>query len=263
MPYSPYEWNETVRQRNEYIEERLREGAPVVAVSYDDGILLLTIRRSQRKIYEIYDKLMFSAIGNQSDIEAIRTGAIDIAHREGFSRSPDDVSIQRIVGFAVSPSIKKVYSDPFASPVAVRAIFAELGDNADKDQFFIVGYDGEFAKFPRRAVIGGSTEDEQRMLDELDRQLGEKAIGKMASLEATTQAALHAWAAGRMEPAERDPLDERFTESKTDPKDLIREAFALGGELEAAVLERSSKRENRFRMLTSIELESIKSTIKA
>jgi proteasome alpha subunit len=256
MPYSPYEWNESVRQRNEFIEERLREGAPVVGVSFDNGILLLTIRRTQRKIFEIYDKLMFSAIGNQSDIEAIRTGAIDIAHREGFTRSPDDVAVQRIVGFAVSPSIKKVYADPFAQPIAIRAIFAELGRTPQDDQFFLVGYDGEFSKSSFRAAAAGAIEDEQRMLDEIDRQLGGE--GKVPDYEHAIRAAMDAWAVGRIDPATNDSLLENVKDKTDLAADMLREAFALGGVLEAAILERDTKRESRFRMLREDELEKIK-----
>jgi proteasome alpha subunit len=260
MAYSPYEWNESVRQRNEFIEDRLREGAPVVGVSYDQGILFLTIRRSQRKIYEIYDKLIFSAIGNQSDIETIRTGAIDIAHREGFTRSPDDVSIQRIVGFAVSPGIKKIYADPFAAPVAIRALFAELGRTPEADHYFVIGYDGEFSKIARRAAIAGSIEDEQRMLDELDRQLGKDSI---PDFDTAVQASLAAWARGRMAPIENDVRMETAENAGVTTNDLLREAFALGGELEAAILGRDTRRESRFRMLRADEAERIAGPYKA
>jgi proteasome alpha subunit len=256
MPYSPYEWNESVKQRNEFIEDRLREGAPVVGVSYDSGILLLTVRRTQRKIYEIYDKLMFSAIGNQSDIEAVRTGAIDIAHREGFQRSPDDVSIQRIVGFAVSPSIKKVYADPFAQPVAIRAIFAELGRTPIEDQFFLVGYDGEFSKLSLRAAAAGTIEDEQRMLDELNRRFGGPSA--VPDFDSAARAAIEAWAIGR---SDRNSRDSSVEDAGTEPPsitELLREAFALGGVLEAAILERDTKREIRFRMLTEAETEKLR-----
>lgn len=52
-----------------------------------------TVKRTQRKVFEIYDELMYSAIGAQADVEAVRLAAIDFAHQEGFARSPDDVSI--------------------------------------------------------------------------------------------------------------------------------------------------------------------------
>jgi proteasome alpha subunit len=252
MAYSPYEWNESVRQRSEFIEERLREGAPVVGVSYDNGVVFLTIRKTQRKIYEIYDRLIFSAIGNQSDIEVIRTGAIDVAHREGFSRSPDDVSIQRIVGFAVSPSIKKVYADAFAAPVAIRALFAELGRTPEADQYFVIGYDGEFSKSALRAAIAGTPEDEQRMLEELDKRI---LTENAPTFDLAIEAALTAWAVGRQYPHEHAGRFEASGEAQTPPEEFLREAFALGGELEVAVLERDTKRESRFRMLKTDELE--------
>ena len=128
--YSPYDWNESIQQRNEYIEDRLKDGSPVVALTYDGGLLLLSARQTQRKVYEIYDRLMFSAIGNQSDVEQIRRGAIDAAHTEGFQRSPDDVSVQRLVSFQISPAIKKVYSDPFAQPVVFKGHLRRTGQDA-------------------------------------------------------------------------------------------------------------------------------------
>src|SRR5215471_1439847 len=117
MSYSFYDWNNSLQQRNEYVEDRLKDGSPVVAVSYDGGILMLTIRSAQRKVFEIYDRLIMGAIGKQSDIESLRIAAIDTAHREGFERSPDDVSIQRLVGFSLSPAIKKIYNDQSAIPL--------------------------------------------------------------------------------------------------------------------------------------------------
>jgi proteasome alpha subunit len=252
MRYSPYEWNESINQRNDYIEDKLKEGSPVVAVSYDNGLLLLTLRRTQRKIYEIYDRLMFSAIGNQSDIESIRTGAIDIAHREGFSRSPDDVSIQRIVGFAVSPSIKKIYADPFAAPVVLRALFAELGKTPDEDQIFIVSYDGEFTSNRRYATIAGTPYAESQMLEHI-KSASEAAL----TLDQVLKAAIHAWGIGRVETdpdAQGDDDSEPAEDRKADVRAFIKERLEEGWAVEAAVLERSTTRESRYRLLSEPQL---------
>ena len=56
--YSPYDWNQAIQHRSEYIDQRLRDGSPVVGLSLPEGQLLFTIRRSQRKIFDIYDRLM-------------------------------------------------------------------------------------------------------------------------------------------------------------------------------------------------------------
>ena len=105
MVYTPYDWNQAVGQRTEYIEERIRDGSPVVGLSLPEGQLLFTVRRSQRKLFDIYDRLMYGAIGSQSDVETIRLTAIDVAHQEGYARSPDDVTAQRIVGLRISPAM--------------------------------------------------------------------------------------------------------------------------------------------------------------
>src|SRR5438445_7022708 len=141
--YSPYDWNQAIQHRSEYIDQRLRDGSPVIAISLAEGQLLFTIRRSQRKIYDIYDRLMYGAIGSQSDVETIRLTAIDVAHQEGYARSPDDVTAQRIVGLRISPAVRRAFGDQFATPVVVRAIFAEMGDRQDDGQIFILNYNGE------------------------------------------------------------------------------------------------------------------------
>ncbi|MDR3710109.1 MAG: hypothetical protein P4L33_17585 [Capsulimonadaceae bacterium] len=253
MPVSPYEWNESIRQRNEYIEDRLKDGSPVVAISYDNGVLILCLRPTQRKIFEIYDKLVLAAIGNQADIESIRTGAIDIAHREGFSRSPDDVSIQRIVGFAVSPSIKKVYADPFAAPIVIRALFAELGKTADVDQYLIVSYDGEFTRSQHYAVIAGTDYAEERVLNHLKSE----TEGNIPTLQQALRAAVYAWGIGRKHIEEEDreegdlPSDR---EKSGDVSDFLTEHLNSGWSVEAAILERSSHRESRYRVLAEADL---------
>ena len=109
MAYTPYDWNQSIQTRMEYVEERLRDGSPVVALSIPEGVLLLSIHRAQRKVYEIYDRIVFGAVGNQSDIETMRNAALDFAHREGFQRSPDDVTAQRLVGSILAPALKRAF----------------------------------------------------------------------------------------------------------------------------------------------------------
>jgi proteasome alpha subunit len=84
---TPYDWQEGIGNRAQYIEGKLAAGAPVVALAVADGILLVTYKRQTRKLFEVYDRLTFAAIGQQSDVEAIRIAAVDFASREGYQRS--------------------------------------------------------------------------------------------------------------------------------------------------------------------------------
>ncbi len=254
MPsYSPYDWNESIQQRNEYIEDRLKDGSPVVALTYDGGLLLLTARQTQRKVYEVYDKLMFAAIGNQSDVEQIRVAAIDVAHAEGFQRSPDDVSVQRLVGFRISPAIKKVYSDPFAQPIVFKGVFAEMGKTPDRDQIMTLSYDGEFSTTPGMAVVAGTAYAEDRMREHLKTEMDSSTL----SLNAALRAALFAWGVGmkHLEAEDREDADYSTDgEGKKDVSAFITEHLEKGWQVEAGVLERETTRESRFRLLGDKEL---------
>ena len=272
MSYNFYDWNNALQQRNEYVEDRLKDGSPVVAVSFEGGVLLLTLRSTaQRKIFEVYDRLIMGALGKQSDIESLRLAAIDTAHKEGFERSPDDVSIQRLVGFSLSPAVKRVYNDQQTIPLTFRAVFAELGKTMDDDQLFILGYDGEFKSAATYAVAAGTPyaeEQAEEKLREAAPQTQDDAL----------RAALIAWGTGRLhlsptteKPDEdddplsfsdlRDDGDDALATSD-DPAVALREALKNGATVEAGILQRNTQRESRFRLLKPGELETALSDYK-
>jgi 20S proteasome, alpha and beta subunits len=198
---TPYDFQENLQQRAQYIRNRLRAGSPVIGISYDNGVLLLALKRRGRKVYEVYDRLMFSAIGNQADVENLRLAAIDFAHQEGFVRSPDDVTIQRVVGFALSPALKKAFGDPLTTPFVARALFAELHDAPERDQFYTLNYDGEFLPYERFAAIGGTPTAEEQAMRYLEAQLT-----RLPTLESALPIALTAWGVA-YEAAQQEDVD--------------------------------------------------------
>lgn len=272
MSYNLYDWNNALRQRDEYVDDRIKDGSPIVSVSFPDGILLLTLRAGQRKIFEVYDRLIMGALGKQSDIEALRIAAIDTAHKEGFERSPDDVSIQRLVGFALSPAIKRVYNDNQAIPLTVRAVFGELGRTPAQDHLFVLGYDGEFKTQSQVAVAAGSTYAEEQAETSLKE-------ANPQTLPDALKAALTAWGVGRARLAPKKESDEeeddfaRFIDgapsgslgdtddkgpkASDDPAVAIREALKSGLTVEAALLSRSTRREVKYRSVSQSELDTV------
>ena len=72
MTEEPYRWVEAISNRREYIEHQLSGGSPIVALTYGDGILFLTLSRERQKIFEIYDRIAMGAIGHPGDIERLR-----------------------------------------------------------------------------------------------------------------------------------------------------------------------------------------------
>ncbi len=239
--YSPYDFNQSIAHRAEYVEERLKAGMPVVGISYDKGVLLFTVKRTQRKIFEIYDQLIYAAIGNQADVEAVRLASIDFCHQEGFVRSPDDVSIQRLVGFTLSPPLKRSFGDPMSSPNVLRALFAEIGKTPEKDQFFVLNYDGEFSTHAHFAVAGPTDGAESAMREFLGQN------DDVPDYETALERAKGAWRAGMS--GRRASDDEESGEvEETDP---LEEALK-SGQIEVAILERDTPRESKFRLVEGI-----------
>lgn len=154
---TPFDWQEGIGRRAQYVESRLSHGIPVVALSCEDGILIASQRRQSQKIFEIYDRLALASIGQQSDIEAIRVAAVDFAHQEGFNRSEEEVTIQRIV-MGLSSSVKRSFSDFNSSPITAISLFAEVGEEIKDDRFVILNYDGDYETKLGSAAIAPTIE---------------------------------------------------------------------------------------------------------
>ncbi len=145
MTEEPYRWLEAITNRREYIEDQISPGLPVVVLSADPGILLLTIRTSTPKLFEIYDHLALGSLGHPADIEKVRQTVIDAAHVDGFTRSPGDVSARRLVSYNLAPALKGAFEQIFAAPLLFRGILAELGATPADDALWRLDYDGSFA----------------------------------------------------------------------------------------------------------------------
>jgi proteasome alpha subunit len=144
MTEEPYRWLEAIQNRREYIEDQLTPGLPVVAISADPGVLLLGIKTSTPKLFEIYDHLALGSLGHPADIERVRQTAIDAAHLEGFARSAQDVSARRLVSYNLAPALKAAFEQIFAAPLLFRGVLAELGATPADDVLWRVDYDGSF-----------------------------------------------------------------------------------------------------------------------
>jgi proteasome alpha subunit len=245
-----YDFHNAIQQRNDYAEDQLRSGSPVVGVSCADGALLLTVRGTQRKCFDIYDRIAMGALGRQSDVESIRIAAIDSAHREGFQRSESDVSLQRLVGFGLSPAVKRIYNDQRSVPLVLRTLFAEVEHSPDTDRYFVLDYDGEFRQSHGAGAAAGTLAAENAAVESL-RSASPQTVAD--ALDAALVAWAIAWAHPRKSKATRAESDSDGTQEPeiephlASPAATLRHAFADGMEVEAVILERHSAREARFR----------------
>jgi proteasome alpha subunit len=257
MIEEPYRWVEAIANRREYIEDQLRLGSPVVALDYADGLLLLTVSRETRKVFEVYDRVAFAALGHPADIERMRLVAIDLAHIEGFNRAVADVSLRRLVNFGMSPALKTAFEQVFSAPHIVKILLAELGDEPEQDSIVKLDYDGSFARSEiemkeRFDVLAGTGDAQKAMLDYLVEHNGDPR----RSLEDALKLAAKTWAVG-MDTAEQGESKETEESEKRgiEPEKILKE-YLKTRHVEAAVLERSRPPSKKFRLLDEKEVRS-------
>jgi proteasome alpha subunit len=253
MTEEPYRWVEAISNRREYIEHQLAGGSPIVALTYAEGILFLTLSRERQKIFEIYDRIAMGAIGHPGDIERLRMAAIEVASTEGFTRSTQDVSLRRLATFSLSPALKAAFEQIYGPPYLARMLFAELGREGEANLFTRLDFDGtmhssggqHLRAFEEYGVVAGTAAQAGAMEKHL---AANKASGK--SLDEALHVALDAWTIGFLTHEEGDPPTAEAI--ATARKEQLAEAV-----LEAAVLERGAKQPATFRALKPDELKSV------
>ena len=165
MYEEPYRWVEAVGNRRQYLDDQFKQGSPIVALSYTDGILLLTFSRGTPKVYEVYDRIAIGGMGHPADLEKLRFQVLDMAHLEGFNRSPSDVTGTRLLKYGLAPTVKQAFEEIFKAPFIAKILLAELGRKKERDQFICIDYDGTFEEVSSFAVLAGSPSIQSRLMD--------------------------------------------------------------------------------------------------
>jgi proteasome alpha subunit len=254
MYEEPYKWVEAVGNRRQYLDEQFKQGSPVVALTYDTGILLLTVSKGTPKLYEIYDRLALGGMGHPADLEKLRFSLLEMAHVEGFNRSPSDVTGSRMVKYGIAPVIKQAFEEVFKAPFIVKILLAELGPKAGKETFLTINYDGTFDESGHWAVLAATKPVEEEMIALLRQE------SPRPSLEQAVGAALRAWAMGdRLQHQAADADSGGASppvQSSTDAAGLyahVRETVAEKS-IECVLLDRAQPGSSKYRALTPDEL---------
>lgn len=259
MYEEPYRWVEAVGNRRQYLDDQIKEGAPVVGVAYERGILLMTMSKGTHKLYEIYDRLALGGMGHPADLERLRFNLLEMAHVEGFNRSASDVTGSRLVKYGVAPVIKQAFEEVFKAPFIVKILLAELGKKAGKDGFLTINYDGTFEEKSQYAVLAATSVVEQKMIEYLRQQ-------SIVSLQDAVDVAIRTWAVG--DRAQRPALEdgEGHGEAKagsdqqaTDVEPLYAHLRRCIAEktIECALLDRYMQGLSKYRTLEADELGAV------
>ncbi len=252
----PYKWVEAVGNRRQYLDEQFKQGSPVVGLAYEYGALLLTVSKGTPKLYEIYDRLAVGGMGHPADLEKLRFTLLEMAHVEGFSRSPSDVTGSRMVKYGVTPVIKQAFEEVFKAPFIIKMLLVELGQKAEKDSFLTINYDGTFEEKHRHAMLAASSTIEQEMSTYLQQQ-------PCRSLEQAVNAALCTWAVGEQAQGQAVKQGGVDDEAVRRPESPLSDREALytyikrsltGKTIECAVLDRRLRGSSKYRAIGLEEL---------
>ncbi|BFU95683.1 MAG: putative Proteasome, alpha subunit [Nitrospira sp.] len=247
----PYRWVEAVGNRRQYLDEQFTQGSPVIAVTYADGILLLTVSKGTPKLYEIYDRLALGGMGHPADLEKLRFNLLEMAHVEGFNRSPSDVTGGRMVKYGIAPVIKQAFEEVFKAPFIVKILLAELGQKADKDRFLTINYDGTFEERTHGAVLAANRSIEGSMTAYLQAH-----PSHAGTLDQAVGIALHAWVLGersqrrtaetRSEQEQAAQESEQAAIDAETVREYVRDHLD-GRTIECAVLDRNQRGSAKYR----------------
>jgi proteasome alpha subunit len=220
----------------------------VVAVAYRDGAVLATFQRGIPKLYEIYDRIALGGIGHPADLESLRAAALDMAHVEGFNRSPADVTAMRLVKYGLAPLVKRAYEELFRAPLMARVLLVQVGARGGQDVLMTLDYDGSFEETAGRAALAPSDAARQAILGYLD------ASGpwENSPLSAALPDALRAWAVGDLSQAAPEapaPDDGRLAQHL--------QACCADRRVAVAVLDRGAPGASKYRGLTAAEVSEL------
>ncbi len=158
---SPEQW---YTEKAEFARKGISRGKPIVAVDYDNGVVIIAENRSTglKKIAEIYDRIGFAAVGKFDEYENLRKAGIRYADMRGFSFSREDVAASNLAN-EYSTVLGGIFTREM-KPFEVEILVCEVNDDSD-NLYFRILFDGFISDQRNFTSIGGD-------FDQLNEALG-------------------------------------------------------------------------------------------
>ena len=170
LPYyvSP---EQMMKDKAEYARKGIARGRSIVALEYQDGVLLVAENPSNllHKISEIYDRIAFAGVGKYNEFENLRIAGVRHADLRGYSYHREDVTAKALAN-AYSQALGNIFTEGL-KPFEVEVLVAEVTDHANgKNEMYHVLYDGSIEDEHNYAAMGGQAEEIRRFLKEQYRE---------------------------------------------------------------------------------------------
>jgi proteasome alpha subunit len=149
---------QAMKDRADFARKNVARGRPLVALQYDDGILICAENpsRTLHKVSEIYDRIAFAGVGKYSEFDGLRTMGVRHADIKGFQYSREDVDARSLAN-AYAQYLGQVFTHEL-KPLEVEILVAEVGYEAADDQLFHILYDGTVVDERGFSVLGGDVD---------------------------------------------------------------------------------------------------------
>src|SRR3954454_20056712 len=150
---------QVMKDRADYARKGIARGRALIAVRYDEGILIVAENPSNtlRKVSEIYDRIAFAGVGRYSEFEQLRIAGVRHADLKGYSFSREDVDARSLAN-AYAQILNQVFTHEI-KPLEVEILVAEVAlEGEGNDQLFHILYDGTVMDESRFSVLGGEAD---------------------------------------------------------------------------------------------------------
>ena len=149
---------QVMKDRADYARKGIARGRSLVALSYDQGILICAENpsRTLHKVAEIYDRIAFAGVGKFSEFDSLRTAGVRLADVKGFTYSREDVDARSLAN-AYAQLLGQVFTHEM-KPMEVEILVAEVGTDASTDQLFRISYEGTIVDEDGSTVLGGDAD---------------------------------------------------------------------------------------------------------
>src|SRR5947208_16470284 len=180
MPFGYVSPEQAMKDRADFARKNVAKGRPLVAIEFDDGVLLCAENpsRTLHKISEIYDRIAFAGVGKYNEFDALRTAGVRIADLKGYQYSREDVDARSLAN-AYAQHLGQIFTHEM-KPLEVEILVAEVGLEHGGDRLFHILYDGTVVDEQDFSVLGGDADTiaerlRGRFRDDLDQSAAVKA----------------------------------------------------------------------------------------
>ncbi|MGA8296099.1 MAG: proteasome subunit alpha [Acidimicrobiales bacterium] len=148
---------QVMKDRAEYAQKGIARGRALVAVTYNDGVLIVAENPSHtlHKVSEIYDRVAFAGVGKYNEFDQLRVAGIRHADTKGFAYSRDDVDARSLANL-YAQYLGQVFTHEL-KPLEVEILVAELGLDGEH-RLYHIAYDGTVVDQEKWTVLGGDAE---------------------------------------------------------------------------------------------------------